>query len=270
MNENLGNIEYHKGWVLERNPEPDKLHNKFAWAEKHGVSISIGPGEIGESMPNNNRRLFEMFFEDNSEDITIETIDDVRQLFKNELFHNPDNYSKAMKKAMSLCIMRMHESEEPDYSGLDNLVEFLEKFIEEATRLNESEETDKVKLAVISQAKAARTVATNLIATGIDGGRQRLDFDNVEPKLISAVKLYYKALQIAADTSDARHDEYRAIIKDILDALNSVFDELKQRVSDAYKTASILIYHCFGDNLVVQPEELSLNYYIKHFLSVKV
>ena len=49
MSENLGNIEYHKGWVLERNPEPDKLHNKFAWAEKHGVSISIGPNDIGES-----------------------------------------------------------------------------------------------------------------------------------------------------------------------------------------------------------------------------
>lgn len=33
------NVVYHgwQKWVQERNPEPDKLHNKFAKAEKNGI-----------------------------------------------------------------------------------------------------------------------------------------------------------------------------------------------------------------------------------------
>ena len=42
------NIDYEKGWILKRNPEPDKLHNKFAKDEKKGVWYGIAPGDIGE------------------------------------------------------------------------------------------------------------------------------------------------------------------------------------------------------------------------------
>lgn len=36
------NIEYNgwQKWVLSRNPEPDKMHNKFADAEKNGIYYS--------------------------------------------------------------------------------------------------------------------------------------------------------------------------------------------------------------------------------------
>ena len=160
MSENLGNIEYHKGWVLERNPEPDKLHNKFAWAEKHGVSISIGPNDIGESTQKSEKgRLSEMFDDDFDQDSSIETIHDVRELFKNELFHNSDAYSKAMKKAMSICITRLREAEKPDYTGLTSLIEYLENFITKMSTLNESVETDKVKAAIEQEAMEARKAA---------------------------------------------------------------------------------------------------------------
>jgi hypothetical protein len=42
------NIDYEKGWILKRNPEPEKLHNKFAKDEKKGVWYGIAPGDIGE------------------------------------------------------------------------------------------------------------------------------------------------------------------------------------------------------------------------------
>jgi hypothetical protein len=267
MSENLGNIEYHKGWVLERNPEPDKLHNKFAWAEKHGVSISIGPNDIGESTQKSEKgRLSEMFDDDFDQDSSIETIHDVRELFKNELFHNSDAYSKAMKKAMSICITRLREAEKPDYTGLTSLIEYLENFITKMSTLNESEETDKVKAAIEQEAMEARKAAKTSISRGINGGSPRLEFDKVEILLAKAIKLLKSALSIAKNTSDARSGDYTVILKPIHSAVVAAFQELQQMVEETYRTSSLKIYHSFGADLLVKPEELTLEYYAKNFL----
>jgi hypothetical protein len=262
MSENLGNIEYHKGWVLEKNPEPDKLHNKFAWAEKHGVQISIGPNDLGMGdglSESTNRRLDEMFSD-------IETIQDVKELFKNELFHNSDAYSKEMKKAMSICITRLHESIEDSPTGLEIIIEFLERFIDTASKLDESEETDNVLIVAKGQADEAKNVAIAVIERGIKGNVVRQEFDKIDQLLINATKLYKKALQIAANTKDARSTDYRAIIMSLKTALDERFTAIRKEVEKANSESTMQIYHGFGDNLIVHPEELYLEYYAKHFV----
>lgn len=267
MDKELGNIEYHKGWVLERNPEPDKLHNKFAWAEKHGVSISIGPQEIGESIPKSNRRLFEMmFFDDDDQNIEISTSRDVVDFFKHELFHNADNYSSPMKKAMSIVITRFHESTEKSQTGLELIIEFLERFIDTASKLDESEETDNVLIVAKGQADEAKNVAITVIERGIKGNVVRQEFDKIDQLLINATKLYKSALQIAANTKDARSADYRAIIMSLKTALDERFTAIRKEVEKANSESTMQIYHGFGDNLIVHPEELYLEYYAKHFV----
>lgn len=40
------NIEYKKGWVLKRNSEPEKFHNKFAKDEKNGIWYGMNPTDF--------------------------------------------------------------------------------------------------------------------------------------------------------------------------------------------------------------------------------
>ena len=268
MAENLGNIEYHKGWVLEKNPEPEKLHNKFAWAEKHGVQISIGPNDIGEGFSESlDRRLNEMFIDDEIGDQTIETIDDVKNFFKNELFHNKDAYSKNMRTAMAICIHRLHESDESKKDSITLITEFLEDFVKTITTLNESEETDKVVAAINQKAEEARKIAKLSIERGIAGNMPRLEFDKVEQPLMTALQLFMQALRIAHSTANgARAVEFAEILNPIQDALVSLFQELHDEVEKAYKTSRIKIYHSCGTEMIVKPEELNLKYYLQNFV----
>ena len=93
----LGNIEYHMGWVQEKNPEPDKLHNIFSYAEKNGLVIGgISPSELGESMVLTN---------DNSlRESATWTRQSLKKFFKDEAYANSGEYTPQMVEAMLFVI----------------------------------------------------------------------------------------------------------------------------------------------------------------------
>jgi hypothetical protein len=132
--------------------------------------------------------------------------------------------------------------------------------------LDESEETDNVLIVAKGQADEAKNVAIAVIERGIKGNVVRQEFDKIDQLLINATKLYKKALQIAANTKDARSADYRAIIMSLKTALDERFTAIRKEVEKANSESTMQIYHGFGDNLIVQPEELYLEYYAKNFV----
>ena len=261
----LGNIEYHKGWIEEKNKEPEKLHRKFSVAEKNGLIIGgISPSEIGESTEDDNMRIREMEaweYEDQEMNSML-----VRNIFKDQIFHNREVYPDHVVKAMEYVVSHVRESVEEDNDR--EIGKLLEKICSNIShiryikdKLNENIYGAKETANLIAKEANEAAASSNKI---IERLGDRLGKPN-EERLMNAICNYFELFGKDDTTTfngDISIEDWKKLRTNLWNTLQVILDTIKSKIVAQNKRGKT-IYSVTGTEIT--PKDLKLDVYYKDF-----
>lgn len=187
--------------------------------------------------------------------------EDVKIIFKRELFHPSAKYPSDVKEAMAYCITHIRESKTSLYD-IYRIVEHLYKF---ASRLNEGVYADNLENELDGLVNYIRKASAIITSRSIKLGLNSANFVDIENKLFRIADIYNRTTLLIKNNLHLKND--RKSIADVLlnieNLLNYMFNDLKGDILNA-KLNGITIYHSFGKHNEVEKEDLNLDFYLKN------